>query len=379
MNAHATVEHEPRIDDATFRHVVGHFASGVAIVTTAVDGVPYGTTVSAVSSLSMDPPMMLVCLNRTSNTHDQVKKSGRYAINVLSSAQSDIAYRFAKKGDKFAGVDYEMSHGVPVLHGALAHIICTTEEEAIGGTHTVFLGRATHAAATAAQPLAYYRGAFGSFHSAGEEAAYSDLRGWLLEHRELRHRTVPLERLGEELGLSREKLGRAIAKLAVDRLLAIDDQGELTVLPITGELMQGCIEGRAAIECGVLTTHLHTLTDADAAEARSIFERMQRLRGNPGEMRAFLDLNAQLQDKITSLAGSEELTRAFNHMGIGAVWARTVPDDSWDRFFDATNQQKLVEALERRDVDGACAAVRAHAAITTGLVRQLLESNGGEV
>ncbi|NLB47036.1 MAG: flavin reductase, partial [Microbacteriaceae bacterium] len=93
-----TADDQTQVDQAIFRNVAGHFASGVAVVTTAVDGVPYGTTVSAVSSLSMDPPMMLVCLNRSSNTHDQVKKSHTFAISVLSSDQADLAYRFAGKG-----------------------------------------------------------------------------------------------------------------------------------------------------------------------------------------------------------------------------------------------------------------------------------------
>ncbi|MGI8393235.1 flavin reductase [Leucobacter sp. W1038] len=367
------------VDDVTFRHVVGHFASGVAVVTTAVDGELFGTTVSAVSSLSMDPPMMLVCLNRSSNTHDQVKLARTFAINVLSSHQSDLAYRFAKKGDKFSGVDVDMVQGVPVIRGALAHIICVTEEEAVGGTHTVFLGRATSAGASDAQPLAYYRGAFGSFHSGSEERTYLDVRRWILEHRDLRGHAVSISRVVEELNLPRAAVGRALAKLAVDRLLAIETEDTLQILPITAKFMQGCIEGRSAIQCGVITTHLDTLTDSDVTEMREIFEEMQHLRGSAGAMRAFLDLNARLQDRIIGLAGSEELTRAFNHMGVGAVWSHTVPEDSWDEFFDSSNQRRLIDALERRDIAAACQASRDHATVTLGLVHELLEQNGGEV
>lgn len=380
MSTPALDDAEPRVDDDVFRHVVGHFASGVAVVTTTVDGVAFGTTVSAVSSLSMDPPMMLVCLNRSSHTHDQVQRAQRFAINVLSAEQTELAFRFAKKSDdKFAGVAVEEVLGVPTLEGALARIVCSVDEEATGGTHTVFLGRVLDARASSAQPLTYYRGAFGSFHSEAEEHAYLTVRRWVLEHRELRGDSIDLDLVAGALELSRETLGRAIAKLAVDRLVTVEPGNRILILPITAELMRDCVEGRAAIECGVLTTQMSALTDDVAREIRDIYSRMQQLRSVPGAMREFLDLNTMLQDRITGLAGSLELTRAFNRMGIGAVWSHTVPVEAWDEFFDGTSQGILVAALERRDVEAACRAVQAHAAATTTLVRELLQSNGGSV
>ncbi|NLB48088.1 MAG: FCD domain-containing protein, partial [Microbacteriaceae bacterium] len=270
-------------------------------------------------------------------------------------------------------------HGMPVLRGALAHIVCTTAEEAVGGTHTVFLGNVIVAGTSNAQPLAYYRGAFGSFHSDREEQAYLTVRRWVLEHRELKNQIIPLAELVESVGLPKDQVGRAVAKLTVDRLLGIDLNDQITVLPITSKLMTDCIEGRAAIECGVLTTHLDTLSDQDAAEIRTIFEQMQQLRGTPGEMRTFLNLNNTLQNRIMNLGSSYELTRALNRMGIGAVWAQTVPHDSWDQFFDSRSQQKLVDALEQRDAAAACEAVMEHARVTTRLAQELIEKNGGEV
>jgi len=155
---------EPALLDPTvFRHTVGHFASGVTIVTTTWEGRRYGTTASSVTSLSMDPPMMLACLNRSSRTHDAVVAAGRFAVNVLRVDQDRLARAFAgKDADKFAGVPHELSaHGLPVLTEALATIECRVEDTAVGGTHTVFLGRVVDASARDGEPLAYYRGGFG--------------------------------------------------------------------------------------------------------------------------------------------------------------------------------------------------------------------------
>ena len=99
MNTHQVVPAaEITVDPAVFRHVVGHFASGVTVITTVVDGEFYGTTASAVSSLSMEPPMMLARLNRSSSTHDAVLKAGVFGINILAEDQSDLAMQFGRKG-----------------------------------------------------------------------------------------------------------------------------------------------------------------------------------------------------------------------------------------------------------------------------------------
>ncbi|MEX0428939.1 flavin reductase family protein [Nocardioides sp. DS6] len=150
------------VDPGRFRAVVGRFASGVAVVSTRFDDRLFGTTVSAVSSLSAEPPMMLVCLNRASTTHDAVMRSGRYAISVLAADQDDLARHFSRAGtDKFADVDHVVTdHGLPTLTNALATLECLVEEVAAGGSHTVFLGRVLDVGAREGEPLAYYRGAF---------------------------------------------------------------------------------------------------------------------------------------------------------------------------------------------------------------------------
>ncbi len=151
------------VDQAVFREVVGHFTSGVVVVT-AVDGARYGVTASAVSSLSMDPPMLLVCLNNKLATTDAIGRTRRFAINILGADHADVAMQFARPhADKFRGIDVvEGAHGLPLLSEALAQIECETEETVAAATHTIFLGRVLGARARAGSPLAYFRGQFGT-------------------------------------------------------------------------------------------------------------------------------------------------------------------------------------------------------------------------
>jgi len=164
----------PPVDPLQFRHVVGHLASGVTILTAEFDGEKYGMTASSVTSLSADPPMMLACINNSVRTSSAVAGSRRFVVNVLGEDQGELAYRFAASGeDKFRDVGLEVGRlGVPMLSDALAHIECEVVEEVVGGTHTVFMGRVVSAEANVGQPLTYYRGGFGRFAFAEDDEAY---------------------------------------------------------------------------------------------------------------------------------------------------------------------------------------------------------------
>ena len=166
-------------DQQVYRDVIGRFASGVTVITTAVDGAPVGTTASAVSSLSLEPPMVLVCLNKTSDTQAALLKTGAFCVNILAEGQQDLAYQFARKGDKFGDTTFDAGiDGVPVLHGTLAHLECRVAETVTGGTHTVFLAHVAVAAGHEGAPLTYFRGRFGRLESVREEEAYRAVRDW---------------------------------------------------------------------------------------------------------------------------------------------------------------------------------------------------------
>jgi flavin reductase (DIM6/NTAB) family NADH-FMN oxidoreductase RutF len=157
---------DPTCDQAVFREVVGHFATGVAVITARRDGRDFGLTASAVASLSLEPPMLLVCLNRASVTHGALTAAGAYGVNVLTDQQAEIAIRFAgtERKTKFAGLRAHYGPlGQPLLSDALARLECRVAETVTAGTHTVFLGTVAHAEATPGSPLTYFRGRFGRF------------------------------------------------------------------------------------------------------------------------------------------------------------------------------------------------------------------------
>jgi flavin reductase (DIM6/NTAB) family NADH-FMN oxidoreductase RutF len=157
--------HRRQVDRERFRSVMGHFASGVTIISTRHEGSDYGLTASAVSSLSLDPPMLLICVNKTSNTRDAIEASGVFAVNILRENQSEVARKFAtSRPDKFAGRSVSYGElGVPLLDDMLATIECRVVETVSGGTHTVFLAEVEAAQAREGMPLTYFRGRMGHF------------------------------------------------------------------------------------------------------------------------------------------------------------------------------------------------------------------------
>jgi flavin reductase (DIM6/NTAB) family NADH-FMN oxidoreductase RutF len=150
------------IDDAQFKLAMSHFASGVTVVTTEHEGRPYGMTVAAFSSLSLHPPLVLVCIEKTVKTHDAIAAAGQFAVSILGSAQSDVSNRFASRADdKFAGVDVVRgAQGLPLIAGAITTLECRVTEQLPGGDHTIFVGEVLEARTGEGEPLVYYRSGY---------------------------------------------------------------------------------------------------------------------------------------------------------------------------------------------------------------------------
>mgnify|MGYP003348943578 FL=1 len=132
-------------DQSEFRRVMGHFATGVTVVTTLdADGRPAGLTANAVSSVSLDPPLVLFCVDKKAETAASFTASGVFTVNVLSEAQEGLSRRFAKSGpDKFTGVGFRAgSNGAPVLDGVIARIECRIRQSVDAGDHTILVGEA---------------------------------------------------------------------------------------------------------------------------------------------------------------------------------------------------------------------------------------------
>ena len=124
-----------------FRQVLSQWATGVTVVTTAGDGAPYGLTVSSFSSVSLDPMMVLVCLDNRLSGLDHFKKSGNFGVSILAEGQQEISGLFARKGtERPPALYFNGPSGIPLIREALAVIECKTAATYPGGDHTIFLG-----------------------------------------------------------------------------------------------------------------------------------------------------------------------------------------------------------------------------------------------
>lgn len=149
---------------------MSHFASGVTVITVCDrDGRPTGLTASAFTSVSLDPPLILVCVDHKSQSYPALVAGKVFAVNVLNHDQEHVSRRFAttKIENKFEGVPFSLSPmGLPLLDDALAHLECATVNVHLEGDHTIFVGRVERARTGAGLPLVYYRGRYDRLHGA---------------------------------------------------------------------------------------------------------------------------------------------------------------------------------------------------------------------
>jgi flavin reductase (DIM6/NTAB) family NADH-FMN oxidoreductase RutF len=154
------------IDAATFRELMGRFATGVTVITVAEDDRFHGMTANAVASVSLDPLLLLVCVDRTTHTHGMLARSGRFAVNILAADQERVSRLFAQKMEpevrSLRGERFHLAgSGSPVLSDALAYLDCRLAAAYQGGDHTIFLGEVIDGATLRdAPPLIFYRGGY---------------------------------------------------------------------------------------------------------------------------------------------------------------------------------------------------------------------------
>jgi flavin reductase (DIM6/NTAB) family NADH-FMN oxidoreductase RutF len=151
------------LDPDAFRAVMGRFASGVTIVTAIdADGTAHGMTVSAFSSLSLSPPLVVVCIDEAASMYDVLATCEHFAVNILASTQERIARRFADTGaQRFEGIGFRTGEtGAPVLNDVLAHVECKRVSTTVAGDHSIIIGETLATSMRDARPLLYYRGGF---------------------------------------------------------------------------------------------------------------------------------------------------------------------------------------------------------------------------
>ena len=146
-----------------FRAVMGHFTTGVTVVTATTDAGPVGMTANAVCSLSLDPLLLLVCFANDARTLPPIRVHRRFGVNVLAAGQAGLARLFASKAperEKFAGVAHTVHDGIPVIEGVLAWVGCRLEQLIPGGDHTIGIGAVEAAETGAGDPLLWFRGSY---------------------------------------------------------------------------------------------------------------------------------------------------------------------------------------------------------------------------
>ena len=304
------------VEQDVFREVIGRFASGVTIITTTADGRDHGTTASAVASLSMEPPMLLVCLNTGSATRAAVLVSGSFGVNILAEDQGQVAYQFARRGaDRFAGVGVVRGEsGVPLIVGALAQLECEVSETVTGGTHTVLLAYVRQARAGEGTPLTYFRGRFGRLASAPAESAYREARE-----------------------------------------------------------AEQVFEARCTIEIGVIDRVVGRGRPLELGSLRAAAARLGSMLAGPAPvLPEFLLASHEFHLQLIELAGAGPLRQLYDRLGVPAFWARTMGTRTWWQDFDVAHHGPLLDALADDDAVRAKALVYAHTEQVKALVRDAL-------
>ncbi|WP_122367386.1 flavin reductase family protein [Pseudomonas coronafaciens] len=153
------------IEPFSFREALGHYASGITVISSHVDGEPIGFTCQSFYSVSMSPPLVSFSVMSSSASYPKIRRAGRFAVNILSGEQVDISNQFARRGtNKWHGVDWQKSPlGNPIIAGSLHWLDCEIHAEHAAGDHVIVIGEVKAMnlqQATAGQPLLYFKGQY---------------------------------------------------------------------------------------------------------------------------------------------------------------------------------------------------------------------------
>ena len=153
-------------DSAKYRQVLGHFPTGVTVITAVNDGKPVGMAVGSFASLSLEPPQVLFCAGHSSTSWPKIREAGQFCVNILAETQEDVCRVFASKApDKFAEIGYKHTGtGNPLIEGVMAYVDCTIDQIVASGDHDVVVGGVRELEVLhEGGPLLFFRGGYGRF------------------------------------------------------------------------------------------------------------------------------------------------------------------------------------------------------------------------
>jgi flavin reductase (DIM6/NTAB) family NADH-FMN oxidoreductase RutF len=322
-------------------------------------------TASAFSSVSLDPPMVLVCINRAASTAAAVAENGSFAVNILSEHQGLLASQFARPAsDKFAGVAVKTGNlGCPLVVDALATLECRVTQAVTGGTHEIFLAEVIWADSRDGEPLTYFRGQLGHFLCGRFDGVTTALRERLLSGIEPIGTTLDLVRLGSELGAAVGDIQGALGSLLAEGLIARTADGELMLPPLTDRALDDMLQARLAIELGAAELSVGNASASALATLRVAMERTEELAvdGRISDIVSYALANTRFHHTLVGLAGCPALLDAYRQLTLPGALVRGLQADDANRMPRASKDHRhIVEAYERGDLDAARCAIRAH-------------------
>jgi 4-nitrophenol 2-monooxygenase / 4-nitrocatechol 4-monooxygenase, reductase component len=370
-------------DKETFRHVIGHFASGVTVLTAHEGDEDFGATASAVSSLSLEPPMLLVCLNTRGRTQQTIHGSRSFGVNILDEDQGIVAERFASpRGPKFAGLNVERGeNGVPLLADSLAYCECRVAEDVVAGTHRVFLAHVIRAVAREGSPLTYFRGKFGRFEVEQDRIVYGELRHRILSRSFSLDDSLDVGQLAKELDVLPATTYHAVTKLVADGLLARDPARGYVVKPVTPETSEQAFDARCAMELGVAATTVGRVPQERIAELRKLMEETTPLvaEGRFLDIEAYTKHNEAFHNAIVGLADNPTLADAYQRLGVAGLMVSLLREGSEAVQEIIDDHRAIVETYERGDLQQAVQVIARHNENAKETTRRAIVAAGGQL
>jgi 4-nitrophenol 2-monooxygenase / 4-nitrocatechol 4-monooxygenase, reductase component len=357
--------------------------TGVAIVTTT-DGTDHGMTASAVSSLSLDPPMLTVCLNRSSPTQDAISRTGVFGVSILREGQSELAKRFATpRDDKFEGVAIKRGPlGQPLLVDALATIECELERSVDGGTHRVLLAAVRHAEAQIGEPLGYFRGRFGRLEILAEDEALSRMRGAILSREIGIEDPVDVDRLAERMQLAPPAVELALTRLCSERLVRREPSG-FRVIPVDTERSDQALEAKLVIDRGAAPLVI-ARASAEQVEDLVALARRTLVQGadhalSPDVVVDHLAATEDFHERMIGLAANELLLAAYQQLRLPSVLSAVLGGSEREANRIAAGHVGIAEALRDRDSGGVDRLLVHHVEVAREVHREAIAAAGGKI
>ncbi len=372
----------PPFDPAQFRHVISHFMSGVAVITTH-DGTDHGMTASAVSSLSLDPPMLTVCLHRRSPTQEAISRTGAFGVSILREEQDELAQRFAMpRDDKFEGVELVRGPlGQPLLRDALATIECEVAETVDGGTHRVYLAEVRHAQVAPGTPLAYYRGRFGRLEIAAEDEALAKVRRAVLARALPLDRRLDPEEIAELVQVPVPAVELALMRLLSERLVTREPSGFHQV-PIDVARSDEAFDAKLVLDRGAARLAIERASDEQLEQLIAFAQATAPDAGEALDAESVgrhVAANEAFHEHMIGLAGNDTLVRAYQQLRMPSVLSAVLVRGGSAPERLAHDHVAIATALRGRDLPTSEALLAEHHVHARDAHRRAIASAGGRL